>query len=337
MALVAPGFASGDQVERIPQGQRRAISNRLLFQGTEPVRVGEPRGVFAVECAPEIAYNVAMAAGPKSRWMNVAERTIQRWLPPVAVDALKRSFGSVHFEGNYSSWSEAAQACEGYGTDVVLERVVAAATAVKEGRAAYERDSLVFHESAYEWPLLSCLLWAANHEGGALNVLDFGGSLGSSYYQHRAWLQGLRRLRWSIVEQQNFVRVGRERFQDDTLRFFPDVDNCIQEEKPTVLMLSGVLQYLEDPYALLNSLLDKAFEVIILDRTPLLDSPKSRITLQRVGERIYPATYPAWFFSRTEFLRVFEGRYRLIQAFDCADRVNLPSRFQGFLFERITR
>jgi putative methyltransferase (TIGR04325 family) len=290
-----------------------------------------------MERPPEIAYNQGVASSSKSRLMSVAERAIQRWLPPVAVDALKHNFGSVHFDGDYSTWSEAAQKCEGYGTAAVLERVVAAATAVREGRATYERDSLVFYEKAYDWPLLSCLLWAANHEDRELNVLDFGGSLGSSYYQHRPWFKNLRRLRWSIVEQENFVRVGREKFQDDTLRFFPDIDTCIREENPTVLLLSCVLQYLEEPYALLDALLDKAFEVIVLDRTPLLDGSKSRITLQHVGERIYPATYPAWFFSRTEFLRVFEGRYRLIEDFDCADRVNIPSRFQGFLFERIAR
>ncbi len=254
----------------------------------------------------------------------------------MAVGALKNAFGSVHFSGDYATWDDAKKQCEGYGAEVILERVAAAAAAVRDGKAAYERDSLLFYEQAYEWPMLACLLWAASRQQGELSVLDFGGSLGSTYYQHRKWFKSLTRLRWSIVEQEHFVRAGREHFQDEILRFYPDVEACLSAERPNVLFLSGVLQYLSEPLALLDGFLAKGFEAVLIDRTPLLEGSRSRITLQKVSARIYPATYPAWFFSRRELLEVFEGRYRLVEAFDAMDRANVPgSKYQGLLFERV--
>jgi putative methyltransferase (TIGR04325 family) len=283
-------------------------------------------------------YIDGMANGPRPTFVGVAHKLAQRWLPPVATQALKNVLGPVRWSGDFANWEAALRECEGYSAEVILERVTAGALEVKEGRALYERDSRAFYEKAYEWPLLSCLLWAANREDGELNVLDFGGSLGSRYYQHRKWLAGLKRVRWSIVEQENFARVGREKFQDDTLRFYTEADTCIAAEKPNVLYFSASLQYLEKPYAVLSGLLDHPFQVVILDRMPLVNGPRDRITVQRVGERIYPASYPAWFFSKAELLKVFEGRFRLVEDFDVPDRANLAgTKFQGFLFERIPR
>jgi len=279
-----------------------------------------------------------MANGPSPTLASAAQKAAFRWLPPGAVQTLKNFFGAVHFSGDFETWPAAKSKCEGYGADAILERVTAGALEVKEGRAVYERDSLVFHEKAYEWPALACLLWAANRAGGELSVLDFGGSLGSRYFQHRNWLVGLKSVRWSIVEQENFVRVGRDKFQDDVLRFYDDVDGCVAAEKPNVLHLSSVLQYLEKPYEMLDGLLNKGFDVILLDRTPLIDGSTDRLTVQRISKRIYPASYPAWFFARARLLQAFEGRYRLVEDFDALDRANIAgAKYSGFLFERISR
>src|SRR5450755_3323695 len=108
-----------------------------------------------------------MANGPRPTFVSVAHKLAQRWLPPVATQALKNVFGPVHWFGDFASWEDALRQCEGYSAAVILERVTAGALEVKEGRAFYERDSRPFYEKAYEWPMLSCLLWAANRQGGA--------------------------------------------------------------------------------------------------------------------------------------------------------------------------
>ena len=80
---------------------------------------------------------------------------------------------------------------------------------------------MVFNEVQYAWPLLAGLLWVAAKHGGRLEVLDFGGSLGSSWFQNRAFLAGLGAVGWNVVEQSATVDVGRREFADETLCFIP--------------------------------------------------------------------------------------------------------------------
>lgn len=272
----------------------------------------------------------------KKRISESTHAAVQRWLPPVAIGLLKRYFGSVRFEGDFPTWAAAVAECSGYDDAAIIDRVKDAALLVREGRAAYERDGLSFQDEAYVWPVLSSLLWAAARNGGNLSVLDFGGSLGSTYFQHRKWFEGLGRFKWSIVEQPSFVKVGRERFEDGTLKFYDDVAAALAAEPASVLLASGVFQYLPDPYARLEELSAAGFDVIVLDRLSLSLEGRDRLTIQRVGERIYPASYPAWFFDRTKFLAAFK-EYRIVDEFQPLDRANVPSTYVGLLLKRVDR
>jgi putative methyltransferase (TIGR04325 family) len=272
----------------------------------------------------------------KRRIPESTQATVTRWLPPVMLALLKRTLGSVHYGGDYPSWQAATAECEGFDAREILERVTRAALAVKNGEAAYERDSVTFDKKAYVWHVLASLLRAAARNGGELSVLDFGGSLGSSYFQHRAWLEDLRRFQWTIVEQPSFVEVGRKHFADATLGFFEDLPSALAHARPNVLLVSAVLQYLEDPYARLAELTSAGFDTLIFDRVGFTLEGRDRLTVQRVGERIYPASYPCWFFDHARFLAAFADRYRLVNTFEPVDRANIPARYESFLFERVT-
>jgi putative methyltransferase (TIGR04325 family) len=86
---------------------------------------------------------------------------------------------------DYFSWVEAMEHCVEDRTEKAeaLERLKDAYLKVKSGEAVYQRDSFIFDKIQYSWPLLSGLLWIASLNNSSLNVLDFGGSLGASYYQ----------------------------------------------------------------------------------------------------------------------------------------------------------
>ena len=56
---------------------------------------------------------------------------------------------------------------------------------VKNGDAVFERDSVIFDKIHYSFPLLSALSLTALNHNSTLNVLDFGGSLGSAYFQNK--------------------------------------------------------------------------------------------------------------------------------------------------------
>jgi putative methyltransferase (TIGR04325 family) len=261
--------------------------------------------------------------------------------PPILLAPLRGRFGrSIDFAGDHASWAEAAQASTGYDSALILERVTAALVKVRDGEAAYERDSVLFDRVLLPFPVLAALLRVAATRGGQLSVLDFGGSLGSSYFQCRGFLSGLARLRWSIVEQPAFVARGRELFQTEALRFYGNLAECLSQERPDVVLLSSVLQYLEDPHALLERLSDGAADHMIIDRTPCIAGERDRLTVQHVSPRIYPASYPAWLLGLARLRAAPPAPWRLVAEFDALDgHVESsagPVDFKGFVFERGT-
>lgn len=244
------------------------------------------------------------------------------------------------FFGDFASWEEAARLSSGYDTDVILERVRDSLLKVKNGEAVFERDSVIFDRIQYSWPVLASLLWIASRHGNRLSLLDFGGSLGSCYYQNRGFLSHLQRFRWSIVEQHHFVEVGKRDFEDDHLRFYHDVRSCVLAEEPQVVFFSSSLQYLEKPFAVLEEIFSYGVQYILFDLTGFVSGPKHRIVFQSVPPSIYPASYPVWFFNEHLFLEYFRGTYELLADFKGYVGESLviddyvPAGYKGFLFRR---
>ena len=238
--------------------------------------------------------------------------------------------------GNFNNWEEAKKMSDGYDADNILLKTKEALLKVKNGEAVYERDSVIFDKIDYSWELLAFLMWVAAQNEGRLNLIDFGGSLGSTYYQNKAFLDRLNNVTWNIVEQPNYVKVGLEYFQNDVLRFFNCISDCCTEtnQKMDVILFSSVLQYLENPFEILKEAFSSGIKCIIVDRTGFTHNNTQRITVQKVPLQIYDASYPCWFFKETDFLTFFsENNYELLADFDAFDKANIPSQYKGFLFQ----
>jgi putative methyltransferase (TIGR04325 family) len=264
---------------------------------------------------------------------------IREIFPPVALRLYQNLSQKRVFTGNYKTWEEARKASGGYDSDVILNKVKDSLLKVKNGEAVYERDSVLFDEVQYSWPLLAGLLWVASRENNSLNMIDFGGSLGSTYYQNIKFLSHLKELKWSIIEQKRFVECGKRYFENDHLRFYRDLNECIGERSPNAVLFSSVLQYLEKPYDFLAEVLDNKFKYILVDRTSFLEKGEDRITVQKVPPEIYPASYPAWFFDLAKFLNFFSKDYDLLADFDSFESFRVGNAFaqnKGFIFSRRT-
>lgn len=243
--------------------------------------------------------------------------------------------GNFGWSGDYDDWQKAKADSTGYESDLILEKVRASLLKVKNGEAVYERDSVIFDEIQYAWPLLTGLMFAAAKSGGRLSVLDFGGSLGSTYYQNKKFFDRLENVSWSIVEQQNFVTAGKESFENNRLKFFNDFRSCIEEKKPNVLLLSSVLQYIEAPYVLLDELLSHNFEYVIFDRTTFANQEKTRLAVQKVPKEITGASYPIWLFNEGQFLEnLSRHNYRLIEQFYEFKEFGENVYSKGFIYEK---
>ena len=127
---------------------------------------------------------------------------------------LRKFFPSKYgWFGNYESWELAKFLSSGYDFDNIFKKCCEASEEVKKGIAKYERDTKLFYKNEYNWPLLSNLMWLASLNKGSLNLIDYGGSLGSTYFQHISFFSNLK-LNWNIIEQNSFVEYGKNNLQD---------------------------------------------------------------------------------------------------------------------------
>lgn len=263
---------------------------------------------------------------------------LRDWIPPALLRAYRAHQGnSLRFSGRYESWDQARALSSGYDSSSILGKAKDAALMVKRGEAIFERDTVIFTEPDYSFPVLATILRVAESKGGEVTVLDFGGALGSSYRQFKAFGGSPRRLTWMIVEQSGFVNCGREYFEDDELRFYASVAEAVAAQRPDVVLLSGVLQYLEAPYDLLIQLAAQRQAHVIVDRTPCSEAVDDVLTIQFVPSSIYEASYPCWIFSRDRLLAMLTHAHKSVASFReasgpwSADR--LPFAFCGFILE----
>jgi putative methyltransferase (TIGR04325 family) len=268
--------------------------------------------------------------------MSLIKSLAKDWLPPAILRKIRHlRGGGIRFEGNYATWEEAAAQCTGYDAAPILAKVLDSTLKVKRGEAAFERDSVLFDEIEYAWPVTAGLMWAAAQSNGRLDVMDFGGALGSIYFQNRAFLAGLPQVRWSVVEQAHYVEAGRQYVQDDNLRFYSSIDNCLAENKPNIILISSVLQYIEMPKKLLEHLLDLKVSYLIINRTPFIREKKSILSIQRIPRSIFPATLPAWLLSEdtiSDILRI--SNYDRVASFISEPSNSNKFLLKGYIFKR---
>lgn len=241
---------------------------------------------------------------------------------------------SIVFSGEYFNWDDALKHCVGYNSSNILEKVISSTKLVVSGNAAYERDSVVFNHIEYSWPLLAGLLLASSRSGGKLNVIDYGGALGSSYYQNKKFLNLLSGVKWNVIEQPNYVAAGKLYFENDIINFYDSISSCLLDNIPNVILLSSVLQYLSEPYVILSDLIKLNADVVILDRTCYcINSKVDFLSVQNIPDNIYDASYPCWFLIENKVIQLLlDNNYYLIESFPAIDNLDDRAIWKGHIF-----
>nr|WP_295874983.1 methyltransferase, TIGR04325 family [uncultured Chitinophaga sp.] len=245
--------------------------------------------------------------------------------------------------GNYPSWLEAKKLTSGYEAKNILETTKKSLLLVKSGEAVYERDSVLFDTKEYPYAVIAALLYTAMKNGNKLHVIDFGGSLGTTWYQVKDFIPAGLVVTWAIVEQPAYVTEGRKYFEDDQLKFYYTIEECLKEVGVVhLIFLSGVVQNLEDPHAFLEELVRYPVNNILFDRTTFIkDQDTDRLTVQVVSPEIYDAQYPVWFFNEACFLHHFQSFNIKTEFFPYVEGekdIAIDDQFiaygKGFFFER---
>jgi len=264
---------------------------------------------------------------------------LKPWLPPQLLRIARHMLGhGGHFRGDFTSWEEASRHTAGYNAENILKRVLEATCAVRDGNAAYERDGVLFAHPQDPYPLIAVLMRAAALANGHLRVLDFGGALGSSYFQCRHWLDHVPAVDWCVIEQPHFVATGNKQLANHQLRFADSITQVASHTPFDVVLFSGVLQYLPTPIEIVQQAAAIKPRFIVIDRTPTIRATHDHIRIQKQATRgLPPSSYPIRLFAESTLLQVASLGYRLLSRFDAVDEPmgGIGSRvdFKGYIFE----
>ena len=240
------------------------------------------------------------------------------------------------WSGNYKNWAEALQKAKGFDETFVIEQSKEALLKVKNGEAAYERDGVLYQEHNYSWGVLAGLQKAAIENDNSLCIIDFGGSLGRCFYQNIPFLKNLKKVEWCVIEQKKTVECGKTFFENEQLKFYASIEEALQFHKPNVLLLSGVVNYLEYSYKWLDQFNALKIPYVLVDRTSFTSEDKDLVTIQENKEE--DSSYPCWFFSESKFIKKFTN-YNKLGWFPVDDLPNLSIdgnqsvNWKGFVLE----
>jgi putative methyltransferase (TIGR04325 family) len=178
---------------------------------------------------------------------------------------------SLH--GPFKSFLAAKQSSGlGYNSPIILEKVSTAVVDLLNGNGNYERDGTLFQSAPSSLPVLETLSELLSADTGP--IVDFGGGLGGTYLNHRHLFD--KNHSYIVIEQPSFVKQGLIIAAQYTLPIQFEQSLQAIKDQPLMIIFSSVLQYLEDPYSVLQYALSLQPKYILLDRTALsVDCSKS--------------------------------------------------------------
>lgn len=256
--------------------------------------------------------------------------------PPIAIRAARKlgvigSPAKAAMDGPFSTWAQAAAHASGWDSPEITAFTLATARKVRDSELAFERDGIGYDTISYSPALLSALLLGAARYD-SFDVIDFGGGLGSNFYQHRRFMShlGQRLRRWRVVERPIFAEIGEKEFTTERLCFYdrlpPDTGNC-------VFLFTGSLHNLPEPFSALDDAAASS-DIIALDRVRISSDDTNHIFVQRPDPGLYyAAAFPIWCLSRKHLVEYLARHdFSLVEHFP--DRVTLHD---GLLFTKELR
>jgi len=213
---------------------------------------------------------------------NLLKRSVVPDAAPVAAERPKYGFF-----GSYKDFDQAARDASEYDSAAIAEH--AAAQIPK-----FFQDEFCEIDGRYQ-QVHSALASVAERLGKSrLSVLDVGGGNGNNFIACSK-LSPSAPYDWAIVETESMCNACTGKLPIEWTASIPD-------RLFDVVLISGTLQYLPEPYVALEQLARKAPWVII-HRTPLIDGPDDRLAIQIVDPDIYPGELLRHWFLSGEKLR----------------------------------
>jgi putative methyltransferase (TIGR04325 family) len=239
---------------------------------------------------------------------------VKMFIPPILVNIYRRILKNKNtYTGDFGVWSDAVRESDGYDSEVLIKKIVDANRAVLLNSNKFERDSIVFDAPQYAVYLNAYLLLIKNSDSKdrPLKVFDYGGALGTVYRQFKKFTEQAVDVDWRIFEQRLITEVGLAEFSSKELSFTDSETVDFESQDVDVVIVSSVLEFIENPYLALDKLERTKANFLIFDRTPLWDGMHDVLTVCTAAKYI-GGSYPNWIFSEKKFKKYLFSQWKLI-------------------------
>ena len=141
--------------------------------------------------------------------------------------------------------------------------------------------------------------------GTTIRLLDIGGGLGEYFFLLQQNLPNLK-FEWLILETPALCELAKSKHADSSGVSWTDALNDSSQTFDIVL-LSSVIQYVEKPFELIETAMQKA-PLLIFNRLPLSKNPHNSVCIQRPGFLETKGSYPVHILSEKLFLSYLSTR-----------------------------
>jgi putative methyltransferase (TIGR04325 family) len=253
------------------------------------------------------------------------KRALRPFIPPVLMELRQRLAGKGRhgegFVGPVPSWQDAVVRSDGWDASAITEKTLRLALQVRDGAIEFEQDTVPRKKIAYSVTTLAFIVLVLSRHRNSLDVLDFGGSLGTNYYQNRKILSSLAKtpFTWNVVERPVLAELGSKHFANSELKFYASLAEAMKSSPRGLdsFLFTGSIQYVDEPMALIESVVGMGATTIAFDRLLVSPTGSHEVFVQHPDpSTYYRATYPVWCFSRDAFIENLSARgFRLVEHF----------------------
>tara|TARA_B100001109_G_C18842267_1_gene465078 strand:- start:168 stop:1838 length:1671 start_codon:yes stop_codon:yes gene_type:complete len=227
----------------------------------------------------------------------------------------------ISYSGPFNNWEDAVEKSRGYNSKNILNEVLKNTLIAKNNLYFFERDGSLLRKNTISHNQIYLILEMINKKKRGLNIIDYGGSLGSMYFKFKDIINQKHKNTWNIIEQESYVNIGKKNLDQDNLNFFKNIDT-LKNKRIDLVMLCGTLQYLDEPDNILKKIFALKPEIILIEKLPIINNQDSnKIYIQKRGEN----SYPSWIFTSSYVKFLFKkNNYNLYK--------NLKPEFEHNLF-----
>jgi len=143
-----------------------------------------------------------------------------------------------------------------------------------------------------------------------LNIIELGGGVGQKYLEFRKLIGENFSFNWNIIEQKKYLDyLKRKKFSN--LRLSSNLDNLtLNSQNPCVLIFSTSMQYIKDPYCLINKINNNnKIKYLLIENAPLSEKKENKLLQRHYSyKKIF---YSFYLFNKIKFMKEVKKKFKL--------------------------